>query len=85
MVEFPKALYRGDECLIVEDKDQEAAARVGGFRFWSDPDDEERAPEQAPESSGDAVTVEGLRAMLDAAGIAYDRRWGVEKLQAALQ
>lgn len=35
--EFPKALYREAECLIVADAHEEEAARAGGFRFWSDP------------------------------------------------
>ncbi len=30
-----------------------------------------------------AETVESLRAKLDAAGIAYDKRWGLAKLQDA--
>lgn len=29
-------------------------------------------------------TVESLRAKLDAAGIEYDKRWGIDKLKAAL-
>lgn len=72
--EFPKCLYRGDEPLIVANEHEEAAARSGGFRFWSDAD----APAEAPE------TVESLRAKLDALGIKYDQRFGVAKLAALL-
>jgi hypothetical protein len=36
MVEFPKALYLGDECLIAADSDDEARIRALGYRFWSD-------------------------------------------------
>lgn len=36
------------------------------------------------ESDGDGHTVQSLRAQLDAAGIAYDKRFGVAKLLALL-
>lgn len=35
--EYPKALYRNADELVVSDLDGEAAARADGFRFWSDP------------------------------------------------
>ena len=40
MQEFPKALYRGDECRVVDGADQEAEARADGFRFWADSADD---------------------------------------------
>lgn len=78
--EFPKALYKGEELAIVETADQEQAKRADGFRFWSDPE-----PEADPsESDASGHTVESVRAQLDAAGIAYDKRLGLSKLIALL-
>lgn len=40
---------------------------------------------QASEPAGDsAESVDSLRVQLDAAGIPYDKRWGLAKLKAAL-
>lgn len=50
--EFPKCLYRGDEPLIVANEHEEAAARSGGFRFWSDVDAAEQGAEQEPAKRG---------------------------------
>lgn len=76
--EYPKALYMGGEpageSAVVQDAEQEAAKREAGFRMIG---------EAAP-SDESAETVETLRAELDAAGIEYDKRWGVAKLKAAL-
>jgi hypothetical protein len=36
------------------------------------------------EDDGKGHTVESVRAQLDAAGIAYDKRWGLAKLQGLL-
>lgn len=44
-------------------------------------------PEQAPEPKGSPEQDERalLKAQLDEAGILYDKRWGVERLRAALE
>lgn len=34
--EFPKCLTKGEAYMIVLDKDEEAKARVDGFRFFDD-------------------------------------------------
>lgn len=49
MIEFPKALYRGDESVECADKDAEDLARADGFRFWSDAE-----PEAEPEAEAQA-------------------------------
>lgn len=78
--EFPKALYKGDECAVVDDADAENAARADGFVFAGE------SPAVVESTSGPKeITADELRAQLDAAGIAYDKRWGVAKLAEALK
>jgi hypothetical protein len=82
MQEYPKALYlRGwddlDASVTVRDAAEEAAARAQGYRMLSEP-----APVDA-DGDGTESAAE-LRAALDAKGVAYDRRWGVARLRAAL-
>ena len=71
---YPKAIYHteGDPhpAAIVESAEQERAQRIG----WG----------QSVEAKEEIDTVESLRAKLDAAGKTYDKRWGVDKLRAAL-
>lgn len=38
--EYPKALYLGEECRIVDGAAGEAVARAEGFRFCSDAEDD---------------------------------------------
>lgn len=44
----------------------------------------EEADANPSEDDGQGHTVESVRAQLDAAGIAYDKRWGLAKLIALL-
>jgi hypothetical protein len=64
--------------------------KAGGFAVAND-EAEHKAlteagygPAWVAPTEPEALTVEELRAKLDAAGIEYDKRWGVEKLKAAL-
>lgn len=62
-------------------------AKAGGFALANDEAEHKALSEAGYEPKFVAVaepTVEELRAKLDAAGIEYDKRWGVEKLKAAL-
>lgn len=81
--EYPKALYLGDECRIVDDAAGEAMARAEGFRFCSDAEQQEASAAAADEAPA-KPTVESVRAQLDAAGVEYDGRMGLKKLQALL-
>ena len=76
-IEYPKALYlNGDsqaEEVLVKDAEEEAAKRAEGFRVYG----------EVQEQPGEE-TAESLRVKLDAAGIEYDKRWGIAKLKAAL-
>lgn len=81
--EYPKALYLGDECRIVDDAAGEAVARAEGFRFCADAGQKEASAAAADEAPA-GPTVEAVRAQLDAAGIEYDGRMGLKKLQALL-
>lgn len=72
--EFPKWKYHdAHEAVVVQDADAEKALGPG----WRD---SPVAQDQEPAEP----TVESLRAELDAKGIAYDKRWGLARLQAAL-
>lgn len=91
--EYPKHLTRGDEYRVVDDAAGEELARADGFRFWSDPVTETKTyadgtqatgPGPLPDESPAEPTVESVRAQLDAAGIEYDGRMGLKKLQALL-
>ncbi len=67
-----------------------------GFALANDEDEHKRLSDQGyepkwvpteadpMEDDGKGHTVESVRAQLDAAGIAYDRRWGLAKLQGLL-
>jgi hypothetical protein len=79
MIEYPKALYlRGwddlDAMVTVQDAAGEATARADGYRMLSEPSAEAAPPDDR----------EALHAALDAAGVDYDKRWGVAKLRALL-
>lgn len=78
--EFPKALYMGGDpagaSAVVADSEQEAAKRAEGFCMVGE--------QSKRDERDDEPTAESLRAQLDAAGIAYDKRWGVKKLQELL-
>lgn len=62
--------------------------KAGGYAVANDAAEHQSLSEQgyepgyvapaAPEAP--ARSIEGVRAELDAAGIAYDKRWGIDKL-----
>ncbi len=87
IIEYPKALTLGDQVAIVDDAAGEEEARARGFRFWSDPPaavESGEANQGAATAATDGETVESLRAKLDALGIDYHHRAGVDKLRALL-
>jgi hypothetical protein len=63
-----------------DEEEHKALSDMGYGPKWTAPE-----PEADPtESDGAGHTVESVRAQLDAAGIAYDKRLGVAKLLALL-
>jgi len=84
--EYPKWIYPdGDVAkgFIVKDA-EEHAARASETKTYADGSMATGLaplPDQSPEEQH---TVETLRTALDAAGIAYDKRLGLEKLKALL-
>lgn len=76
--EFPKSLYMsGDtaaETVVVFNSEQEDAKRSEGFLMASEKDDEAE--------KGDELA--DLRQALTAAGIEFDKRWGIKRLQELL-
>lgn len=58
--------------VLCVNEDEEAAAEA------------KRAEIANPDGDTDAPTIEDLQTKLDAAGIAYDKRWGAKRLAALL-
>ena len=76
-MEYPKYLYLDtpDQSILVQDADEEKAARSSGFRdVWG------KAEEEEPDEGGDEAAE--LRAKLKAADIKCPPRIGIEKLRA---
>lgn len=71
---YPKWVNRGYGLgdILCRDADEEAAVHA------------ERDARENPQPEPVEETVDTLRAKLDAAGVAYDKRWGIDKLKAAL-
>lgn len=88
--EYPKLLYlegrgKGKPFVRVENAEEEAAA-VAAHEAKT-----VKAPPQAPEPDADTGSddnqrqqITDAREALDALGVKYDKRWGLDKLQAAL-
>lgn len=74
MQEFPKCLYRNgpySEYVVVHSKEQENQQRENGF-FSAD------------ESAEKPADKDDLIAQAEAKGVKVDRRWSIERIQAAL-
>lgn len=75
---YPKIMTAGKwQQVVVANEEQERAlpAEYGGLAGTS---------AEAQTSEDAAPTKEALQAQCDAAGIEYDKRWGVARLQEAL-
>lgn len=86
--EYPKSLYMGGDCeaehVIVGSGDEEDAKRACGFLTFAEKYEADQKEADPAEADGAGHTVESVRASLDAAGIAYDKRLGLAKLVALL-
>lgn len=79
--EYPKALYKGGQQHIVDNAEQEDAAREGGHLDWHD--DQARLNEPTGTGTGAAeqpLDREALKARATELGIDYPRNVTTEKL-----
>lgn len=76
----------GGFALASDEAEHKALSDAGYEPKWTPAEDVVPVREHPlPKAEEQVVqTVESLRAKLDAAGIAYDKRWGIDKLKAAL-
>lgn len=69
-----------------DEAQHKALSDLGYEPKWEAPADAAAEDDAAMAAAEEVVhTVETLRAQLDAKGIAYDNRWGVKRLQQALE
>jgi len=79
--EYPKALYLAGQQLVVEDSEQEEAARADGYTDWHA--DHARTTGETPEKAGDEAPEldrEALKARANELGLQYARNISNEKL-----
>lgn len=55
MQQYPKALYLAGQMLIVDDEEQEAAARADGYDDWHDDHKRTTGADDEPELDRDAL------------------------------
>lgn len=70
--EYPKALYRAGQQLVVDDSEQEDAARVDGYDDWH--------ADHARTEGADELDRDALKARAAELGIEHARNISTEKL-----
>ncbi|MEH6435778.1 hypothetical protein [Massilia sp. DD77] len=75
-LEYPKALYLSGQALVVDDEEQEDAARANGYDDWHADNERMNTADDA------ALDRDALKAEAETLGIEFARNISTEKLAA---
>ena len=81
-LEYPKALYLAGQQIVVDDAEQEQAARAGGYDDWHADHARTTGADQADEAPADDEPLgrDALKARANELGVQFARNISNEKL-----